>query len=1164
MTEHIHKHLMIPLKDSDEVTSHEPEQDSTENLGSIQLASDSLSDQSTTVTSFAPETINVGEIFENKSDRSLSPQAPSVEIPVKCSPTVSLGDHIQTDMEDSAAQSTIEVTNRTTVPKKEQIPENDQEEIVDASFTDETPENTIIEDDSNTTLEQANCDESPLKWVGVSKATYEGSVAPLPGYGKERDCLRDASCKDAVPSLPGSQEGDCLKKSSIQTSEAPQRHCEKENDGLSDSSASIAADSLIGYLELRRVKHVIPLVTSETEKKARQITKSVALPSKPNTATPDILPNMMTFLSYEHGEPVLVTFHGNKQKIVATDKGVKSVKENCSAKLSEMVKMPEAKYSSSRNKVSIAEATLKKPSISEDDNNKVLSKKAQPNSRQNSERTTRSMAVSKSEENILPQAGEKVEQPSLPKDANPAGKMLKEATEPKATERQHGQGTKQLKRTAEKHKIDLNTDSSSPSESNLDAKEIQRDQEKKQLKRTDEKSKVHLKKASTSSSSETNLNATEIQRDQEENQLKRTAEKTKVYPKASSSSETNLRRSSRPNSRVRVQDTSQIEATIDEAANVDDSLAKSDHQDAGASAKLHKKPKRDILLRYQSEITRDNVSQSPIPTEEIRCNKLIEFVTQTYQIGFSYPRVNTVVSIANKETVRETGAGKSKVVKKISMQKQQVEKGKDAEATTEVAIVRELKSVKTIESTIGSPTTKDGENTRQMREAVKVATSVRDSPATGNSTTVQEVETTQEVEATEDIRSSGSVKNGQPCKVVLKRCDVTDQNGSLSPKIAALKLKSSLLGWKKMHFRNEISENENSARVGDSRKRKLSPPKAKDRLGLSTLKKAAISTEKIYKCELCDYSTTETAELLNHSTKSHAEEEMMYTCDVCEYITSRQSKLLSHVKAHTGLPLTNGQKEGKTGTALKNVFENKISSTSLSSENSCGDEAFSNSQASVSNLEVSAATQNEHSTEEENYPFACKLCSFRGQRLYNLQIHERSHKSSLKIYKCKHCSYATSRWARYIEHQYTHKNISELSCYYDDCAFTTSDSKVLKSHRLLHKVVPQHICERCNYTTFRKDFLDKHRLRHHSQDSTSSSKMRYHTSPVQRDLPFKCVICWYAARDSKTLAKHMKIHAKTQDVGRFCCNMCKFTTNFEFSLKRHIQHSKSCNRRGQN
>lgn len=61
---------------------------------------------------------------------------------------------------------------------------------------------------------------------------------------------------------------------------------------------------------------------------------------------------------------------------------------------------------------------------------------------------------------------------------------------------------------------------------------------------------------------------------------------------------------------------------------------------------------------------------------------------------------------------------------------------------------------------------------------------------------------------------------------------------------------------------------------------------------------SAASADKIYKCELCDFSTNKTGDLFTHSKQRHTEEEKVYICEKCGYITSRQSKLVAHEKSH--------------------------------------------------------------------------------------------------------------------------------------------------------------------------------------------------------------------------------------------------------------------------
>ncbi|XP_067940705.1 uncharacterized protein [Watersipora subatra] len=402
------------------------------------------------------------------------------------------------------------------------------------------------------------------------------------------------------------------------------------------------------------------------------------------------------------------------------------------------------------------------------------------------------------------------------------------------------------------------------------------------------------------------------------------------------------------------------------------------------------------------------------------------------------------------------------------------------------------------------------------------------------------------------------VENGHFCKIVLSRCSVIDKMGSSTPDFA-LKLQTSLRDcWKKMQENSAWNEKQESDSVIQ-----FKPPKRKliEKTGYELLKR-----EKVYKCEFCDFSTKEKNALFIHSNLKHSEEERMYLCDECDYITSRHSKLTSHVKVHHQAAAPKVENVEKQGNSVKNshsfskdekTLKKVPTNVNMSSRKSS--RSPSANRNSLARQIIPLRPKRSRSANNQR-SYACKQCSYKGSTRYSLRVHMKSHKQSDKQYSCKHCQFSASKWANYIDHQYTHKSSSELSCFHAQCGFKTSNPQVLTSHRRLHKVIPQYSCEKCNYTTFRKDLLNKHCVKFHLADPKKTQKdLSYRTTSAssKKEQPFKCVICWYSARESKTLAKHMKIHA-TKKRAKYRCDACKFGANHELLLKKHIGNSKKC------
>lgn len=130
----------------------------------------------------------------------------------------------------------------------------------------------------------------------------------------------------------------------------------------------------------------------------------------------------------------------------------------------------------------------------------------------------------------------------------------------------------------------------------------------------------------------------------------------------------------------------------------------------------------------------------------------------------------------------------------------------------------------------------------------------------------------------------------------------------------------------------------------------------------------------------------------------------------------------------------------------------------------------------------------------------------------------KSHPSNLKtansdkpMLKCDQCSYQTARKSHLHRHKLSHSGVKPFSC--QPCGFSCTDKWQLNKHNKTRTHIQNHgsvaklyECDRCTYSTPRKD--------HH----------RHHMMSHNGDKPYKCPIpgCGYSSIDNWHLKRHLK------------------------------------------
>ncbi|XP_050301124.1 zinc finger protein 808-like isoform X2 [Anthonomus grandis grandis] len=170
------------------------------------------------------------------------------------------------------------------------------------------------------------------------------------------------------------------------------------------------------------------------------------------------------------------------------------------------------------------------------------------------------------------------------------------------------------------------------------------------------------------------------------------------------------------------------------------------------------------------------------------------------------------------------------------------------------------------------------------------------------------------------------------------------------------------------------------------------------------------------------------------------------------------------------------------------------------------------------------------------------------------------------VFRCNNCDYETNLKAFIKRHMLIHtvkieeKPIAEtLKC--SQCHFQTDHEKFLKRHQLSHKESKSYKCQKCKFETLYKVMFAKHIQAHNKakkikdkgkQDKNILNEIKKEEAPGSC---IKCPECSYEAASREQLEIHKKIRHSTNDsngINLHKCAYCKYQTNWEPCLKRHI------------
>ncbi|KAF5290076.1 hypothetical protein FQA39_LY14857 [Lamprigera yunnana] len=188
-----------------------------------------------------------------------------------------------------------------------------------------------------------------------------------------------------------------------------------------------------------------------------------------------------------------------------------------------------------------------------------------------------------------------------------------------------------------------------------------------------------------------------------------------------------------------------------------------------------------------------------------------------------------------------------------------------------------------------------------------------------------------------------------------------------------------------------------------------------------------LATEHLYKCDNCNYTTSDIVEFRNHK------ENHIHKCNKCDYHAPKRQILILHMRKHAD--------------------EERV----LKKLNSY------------------------------DKPYKCLLCEYASSHKSNLRHHMQIHigkKCKTKMYKCGLCDYTTTHSKSLNLHVSTHLKDKLYSCTF--CNYNTSNKFNFLKHVTIHNGDKFLHCFRCGYKTTTKSDLQIHMHVHMCAFSESS------------------------------------------------------------------------------
>ena len=302
----------------------------------------------------------------------------------------------------------------------------------------------------------------------------------------------------------------------------------------------------------------------------------------------------------------------------------------------------------------------------------------------------------------------------------------------------------------------------------------------------------------------------------------------------------------------------------------------------------------------------------------------------------------------------------------------------------------------------------------------------------------------------------------------------------------------------------------------------------------------------IFKCKVCDFKTSSRNRFLIHNKNIHTEKESMPSvsiknasilmCSQCNYLAKSQKLLSIHQKENC-FRYTCSFCEFKSSRKRK-LFDHtqkvhfKLIETQFSFQCDECDKRFSH------NYLLTRHQQKQHNGEV----FRCNQCDYLSVVEYNLKVHLKQvhtigiSEKDTQVYPCNLCLLKFEGKTAYRTHLFSHK-IEDKGEFFmcTDCSHLTSKKEDLIKHLENIHFKLEYRCNHCQVTFGRLDSFRVHLVSKHED---------------KKDDLHKCDRCHYSTRRKDAMIRHIK---QTHERVRLYCEFCDYKSVDIRCLKGHVE-----------
>ena len=330
------------------------------------------------------------------------------------------------------------------------------------------------------------------------------------------------------------------------------------------------------------------------------------------------------------------------------------------------------------------------------------------------------------------------------------------------------------------------------------------------------------------------------------------------------------------------------------------------------------------------------------------------------------------------------------------------------------------------------------------------------------------------------------------------------------------------------------------------------------------------SSERPYKCTLCEYAASYTGGLTRHHRSVHSFSKILLECLKCKFKTRDKTGYKVHMNTHSSsepflCEYCDNYSSSFKGNVVShmNVMHKNIRPT-IRTHHACEYCDYSTQRKVSLNIHLRI----DHGTGPTKL-LKCTECEYSTCIKRSLLMHMRSH-SSDKLFSCNICGHQANFVGNLKKHLKTKHGLGAIQTLYCHlCQYSTCNTSHLKRHISTHSDSRPFPCNMCDYNARHKGNLVRHIKKVHGEKTkleckeckySTFSQLRFNThiethSDGRTEETFSCDLCDYEAGQKSNLQRHVSaIH----DTKTFKCKECQYYTRSKLQFRKHniYKHSK--------